>query len=690
MFSSARNVAGKLHLAKKRHFKKMIILLQILFAFLTFSAVTAQTNITKREIKDAMGSGTFINGKRDGLWSYFHENGRLYAEGNFHLDTMKGAWSFYYSNGQHCATLNFTGRYFGKWEDGIFNDNKMNVYSNWFFEGEVNRHAYLIDLNPDENTLKLKARVDGLAIIKDKNGDTLEISHWQNGVVNGIYQSYNKGKIDGQGLILNNTFQGRWTSVSLSGEVYYYNHYDDGVRNGIDTVVNMRTGIIKRMVEFRNGRKLWRTDFDESNGAPLKQYLYSDTLYTEREFWCGGCSLKFERLNNLLAEGESVKKYYREDGILQQEILTKGDSLQVTDFSETGDVWARYHYRNNTVNGWAIYYDRCTGDTAASGMYHNGKRTGTWITRYIPSMFIYANDYMSYMHCGYDNEGYETGLLTGYAQNKQQVFSGELRAQIPIGKWSYWYPNGARFMEIDFGDKSSLVVPEHRGKILSLFDSTGKAMLSELTGEVKLPSVNGYETGKIKNGNRDGWWTRWIFDFLPVETDSFKDGRLIGFYFMSSETDYRKSILSYNFEAAHKRTIQLLNEKLNGLQWRTLDSVQYAILKTADGAAISDTSLLKICSVYFSSNGRMSSYNFIRKTVDRESWIEDALVYYDEIVRFNCFGWQLKYSGLPLSHFKTGDKVLLKIPGKNSPAVFPDILGEAKDYYLLFEVSVAR
>jgi len=66
--------------------------------------------------------GTIIDGKRDGFWESYYDNGQLNWKGNYINDQLDGPWEYYHENGQ----LSFKGNYiFGK-EQGIFEHFKEN------------------------------------------------------------------------------------------------------------------------------------------------------------------------------------------------------------------------------------------------------------------------------------------------------------------------------------------------------------------------------------------------------------------------------------------------------------------------------------------------------------------------------------------------------------------------------------
>ena len=67
-------------------------------------------------------NGTIINGKRDGFWESYFENGQLNWKGNYKNDNLDGPWEYYHKNGQ----LSFKGNYVDGKEEGSFEHFKEN------------------------------------------------------------------------------------------------------------------------------------------------------------------------------------------------------------------------------------------------------------------------------------------------------------------------------------------------------------------------------------------------------------------------------------------------------------------------------------------------------------------------------------------------------------------------------------
>jgi len=79
--------------------------------------------------------GVFNNGKRDGAWVWYHENGQLRSKSNFKNGQIEGAYIRYHKNGQLQAKGNYkNSRYDGTWvwyhEDGTVIKEGTGTYKN--------------------------------------------------------------------------------------------------------------------------------------------------------------------------------------------------------------------------------------------------------------------------------------------------------------------------------------------------------------------------------------------------------------------------------------------------------------------------------------------------------------------------------------------------------------------------------
>ena len=52
-----------------------------------------------KEVRGKMPEGSLKNGKREGVWTFWHKNGQKRSEGPYKAGEQEGVWTFWYENG---------------------------------------------------------------------------------------------------------------------------------------------------------------------------------------------------------------------------------------------------------------------------------------------------------------------------------------------------------------------------------------------------------------------------------------------------------------------------------------------------------------------------------------------------------------------------------------------------------------
>ena len=95
-----------------------------------FSAVPFTGEVTGKK------DGSFKNGKKEGAWVSYYDNGQLEYKGNFKNGKREGAWVYYYDNGQLSSKGNVKngkeeGLWVSYWGDGA------QMYRNYYENGKL-------------------------------------------------------------------------------------------------------------------------------------------------------------------------------------------------------------------------------------------------------------------------------------------------------------------------------------------------------------------------------------------------------------------------------------------------------------------------------------------------------------------------------------------------------------------------
>lgn len=112
-------------------------------------------------------NGNIINGKKDGLWLSYHDNGQLDSKGEYKNGEMNGAWVYYHNNGILIGKGNWhKGKRDGLWER-YYNNGRL------WYKGQYNKGVQ-----------------HGHWATYEHDGQLTEKGHYQNGKKEGAWVTY--------------------------------------------------------------------------------------------------------------------------------------------------------------------------------------------------------------------------------------------------------------------------------------------------------------------------------------------------------------------------------------------------------------------------------------------------------------------------------------------------------------------
>jgi len=152
------------------------------------------------------------NGKEEGPYETFHENGQLSSKGNYKKGEKEGLWEGFNKNG----TLSY-----------------RCYYKNGKLEG-----------------LTESFNEDGLCTSKVR---------YKNGKVEGLYESFHRnGQLEYRKSYKNGKTEGLWESFYESGQLRYFYSHKNGKLNGPSRSFN-EDGLCKAKARYKNGflKELW-------------------------------------------------------------------------------------------------------------------------------------------------------------------------------------------------------------------------------------------------------------------------------------------------------------------------------------------------------------------------------------------------------------------------------------------------
>jgi antitoxin component YwqK of YwqJK toxin-antitoxin module len=199
----------------------------------------------------------FKNGKRDGEWKEYYENGNLKWLKHFNNDKEDGEWREFYESGKLKKKINFKdGKVHGEcisyYESGeietssFYKDGfRFHIYS-YYTNGTISRFE-----NYNKDHLE-----DGEWRVNYENGDAKEISNFKNGKRNGQWKEYYpNGKLRSIKIFFDGKAEGEWKIFWENGTVSRVGNYENDQLNGEVYFFNLKGDLIQKQV-FNNGELL--------------------------------------------------------------------------------------------------------------------------------------------------------------------------------------------------------------------------------------------------------------------------------------------------------------------------------------------------------------------------------------------------------------------------------------------------
>ena len=273
-----------------------------------------------------MGTGTYKDGKRDGMWFSFWKNGNIQYEGVFKDGKEHGFFESFYENGQLKERKTYkdgkeeglveqfyeNGQldYKGNWKDGmedgfyeIFYENGQLDHRGNFKDGK--KHG-LVEIHYENGQIEERGKYkngeqDGLWEWFDKNGQLEYRGNYKNGEQEGLHETFrDDGQYERRTINGNYSYEdhGYYVFETSEGE-YYLDLYE----------VFDKDGELLVRKDFKNGEEYRKENYFESyhDGHVLmsKGYYKNEKKDGIWEYYDNGGSLT---LTEVYKEGELIEK----------------------------------------------------------------------------------------------------------------------------------------------------------------------------------------------------------------------------------------------------------------------------------------------------------------------------------------------------------------------------------------------
>jgi antitoxin component YwqK of YwqJK toxin-antitoxin module len=199
-----------------------------------------------------LGEGIITSeGKKEGAWKYFNQDGSVRSAGGFSNNLEQGSWKYYYVNGRTEQT-------------GVFKNGKADGLWKWYYnDGKLKREEEF-----------LGGKEEGLNTEYDTLGGIISSGSYFDGQKEGEW-FYKAGDYSEKGKYVGDLKDGQWQAFYSDGKMKYEGNFVQGNPDG-EHVFYYPNGKIKEINYYVMGisEKNWKK-YDE-NGLLLITITYRD------------------------------------------------------------------------------------------------------------------------------------------------------------------------------------------------------------------------------------------------------------------------------------------------------------------------------------------------------------------------------------------------------------------------------
>ncbi|UKN00281.1 hypothetical protein K6119_11100 [Paracrocinitomix mangrovi] len=337
-----------------------------------------------------------------------HENGNIAFEGSFDANGKhEGLWKAYYENGKPKSTF---------------------TYKNGLLQGPASIYY------PESGKISAKVnyindKKEGEEIWYNEDGTIDYIQHFKNDILEGDYKSYfSNGEVNVEGQYLNGKKTGKWISYSKKenrdGDIFKIENFLAGEKHGVQKTYlpakEKEGNYLWHVSTYENGKEIGESTFYHENGQIHEIIFYKN--YEKDHFQ------SFNKEGKIIEEGkylndmktgiwknyvypENGNKYigrsrlykndvfvidsiFYENGQLQQLMLNDGNgNLQSKEYYQSGSLLREGEYKNFKKEGiWKEYFDNST-QLKISIPYSNNMLNGIYISYHLNGKVFYKIEF---------------------------------------------------------------------------------------------------------------------------------------------------------------------------------------------------------------------------------------------------------------------------------------------------------
>ena len=476
--------------------------------------------------------GVIRNGKLDGSWTFWDNNGYLAAKKEFDNGIQKGHSTTYHPKGH-------------KLTDGLVSgfDDYGNLIKDgkWLFWNESGIIKEEVNFN--------NGKRQGLTTYFSSTGkESAKIIYKDDLPWDGEWTTwYQNGSKKETGIYAQGQKQSPWTAWYENGQKKYVIHYVNSIKHGLYT-------------EWTKDGRLHK-DINFDNGIPITEYLvdYQGDGYTEinrRNGELSGSWIKWYANGKKSEEG--VYKYGKKGGIWSSwfpngekkynaKFIDGKPDGNYSEYDNKGRITKKIEYKEGSI----LSEHHIIRDASGITEYHksNGVLDGKWTRWYPNGNKAEQGTYMN---------GKKNGSWNGWFKTNKKNYNSNYDNGKRAGNYIEWDTKGKKVKDIEYSNGNRIK------EYLIIKDGVGFMEVSKRYGKLNGPWVRWYsqgikeEEGKYKNGIKVGTWSKYSMDGTVIEEWNYdNEGRNlyeITYYDNGTVKQYRdffsKTVQEYNIDGS--------------------------------------------------------------------------------------------------------------------------------------------
>lgn len=460
-------------------------------------------NVFYHQNGNKSSEGILVDGKPEGWWKSYNEDGKIISEGNRKNFLLDSTWTFYDNEGNKTLEINYKegkkeGLRIQYWKDEY-------VVENWHkdtLSGNVN--TYDSSGWVKKTTPFLNGKAHGMEKSFDKEGNVKAIAHFYQGILTKREYINHTDQLGQK--------QGNWKFFWENGNIKLEGHYTNDKKDGFfkeydengNFLAVFRYHLDELVEDAKETKKLDKKVTYFSNG----QVAIEATYFRDKP---EGIRREYDSAGNI------VQGYIFSDGILKNRGITDHTGKREgvwKEYYETGELRWVGNYKNSVPIGeWKYYF--ISQEVEMVGSYNNeGNKEGEWKWFYPNGNLLRVEHYV---------DGELDGEYFEYDENENIITKGVFLEGLEEEEWFYKHGNITEIGKYFEGKRTGYwktIYENEKTATEANYDQdllNGKYVSYWENGNVRLK-------GKYISGVRNGIWYKYQENGELFITIIYQDG----------------------------------------------------------------------------------------------------------------------------------------------------------------------